>query len=227
MVMPVYNEENTLGEIIGRVEGIPAVKEIVIVDDGSTDRSPEILAKIAGESTSGRPEIKVLTHASNQGKGAAVRTGISATTGDVVIIQDADLEYDPEDYERLLTPMRKGWAEVVYGSRFTGPHRNLLFWHWIGNRFLTLVCNILYDSTLSDMETGYKVFRGDLIRSLPIRSNRFDFEPEITARVLKRGIRIYEVPISYVGRERHEGKKITWKDGVVALWCLLRYRIRG
>jgi glycosyltransferase involved in cell wall biosynthesis len=163
-------------------------------------------------------------HGVNRGKGAAIRTGLENPTGDVVLVQDADLEYDPEDWPKLLAPILKGRARVVYGSRFTGERRNMLFLHWVGNRFLSLVTNVLYNSTLSDMETCYKLFQRDVLDGVQLRANRFEFEPEFTAKVLRRGIRIYEVPISYAGREPHEGKKITWRDGISALWTLVKYR---
>jgi glycosyltransferase involved in cell wall biosynthesis len=219
IIMPVYNEKNTLMEILKRVESLPLKKEIIIVDDGSTDGSRELLAEIP------RERARVFLQETNMGKGAAIRAGLAAVTGDIVVIQDADLEYDPTDLVRLLKPIRENKADVVYGSRFTGERKNMFFWHWVGNRFLTLVTNILYDTTLSDMETCYKMFRSDIIKAIHLRSRRFEFEVEVTAKILKRGYRIYEVPISYAGREFHEGKKITWKDGVTALWNLFRYRL--
>lgn len=221
IIIPVYNEKGTISEILDRVRGVDIgniEKEIIIVDDFSNDGSREVLK---GEEEKG---VIVLYHERNRGKGAAIRTALEHITGDFVIIQDADLEYDPEDYMKLIGPMLKGRADVVYGSRFTGERRNMLFWHWIGNRFLTLITNILYNTTLSDMETCYKLFKAEVIKGLRIRSNRFNFEPEITAKVMKKGIRIYEVPISYTGREFNEGKKITWKDGFSALWTLVKYR---
>ncbi|MEK6691263.1 MAG: glycosyltransferase family 2 protein [Nitrospirota bacterium] len=221
IIISVYNEKGTISEILDRVRGVDMgniEKEIIIVDDFSNDGSREVLK---GEEEKG---VIVLYHERNRGKGAAIRTALEHITGDFVIIQDADLEYDPEDYNKLLTPILKGRADVVYGSRFTGERRNMLFWHWIGNRFLTLITNILYNTTLSDMETCYKLFKAEIIKGLRIRSNRFNFEPEITAKVMKKGIRIYEVPISYTGREFNEGKKITWKDGFSALWTLVKYR---
>jgi glycosyltransferase involved in cell wall biosynthesis len=189
------------------------------VDDGSTDGSRDILAGLSPE------RARVILHESNMGKGAAIRTAIPATTGDVVVIQDADLEYDPRDLVKLLKPIHDGKADVVYGSRFTGERRNMFFWHWVGNRFLTLITNVLFDSTLSDMETCYKMFKADVLKSLDLRSMRFEIEVEMTAKVLKGGHRIYEVPISYAGREFHEGKKITWRDGITALFNLIKYRI--
>jgi glycosyltransferase involved in cell wall biosynthesis len=216
--MPVYNEKTTLIEIIGRVMELPLEKELIIVDDGSTDGSAEILKQLP------IGEAKVILQEANRGKGAAIRAGIPATSGDVVVIQDADLEYDPNDLLKLLKPIAEGKAEVVYGSRFTGERKNMFFWHWVGNRFLTLVTNILFDTTLSDMETCYKMFKSDVIKSIDLHSNRFEIEVEMTAKILKAKHRIYEVPISYAGREFHEGKKITWRDGITALWNLFRFR---
>ncbi|HHL38953.1 MAG TPA: glycosyltransferase family 2 protein [Deltaproteobacteria bacterium] len=218
VVIPVFNERATIREIVDRVKAVDIDKEIILVDDFSADGTREILREMAegGE--------KVFFHDRNMGKGAALRTGFRHATGDYTIVQDADLEYDPEDYHRLLAPVLKGKAVVVYGSRFTGEHRNMFYHHWIGNKFLTFVTNVLYNTTLSDMETCYKLFRTDIIKSIDFKSNRFNFEPEITAKILKRGIRIYEVPISYAGREFEEGKKITWVDGFSALWTLIKYR---
>jgi glycosyltransferase involved in cell wall biosynthesis len=218
VIMPVYNEKATLEEIIDRVERLPLEMELIIVDDGSTDGSADILRRLP------RERAKVLLQEANRGKGAAIRAALPEVTGDVVVIQDADLEYDPNDLLKLLKPITEGRAVVVYGSRFTGERRNMFFWHWVGNRFLTLVTNILFDTTLSDMETCYKMFKADIIKSISLRSEKFEFEVEVTAKVLKRKHRIYEVPISYAGREFHEGKKITWRDGIAALWNLLRYR---
>lgn len=221
IIIPVYNEKATLLEVVKRVQAVSlngVEKEIILIDDASTDGTTELCKKEIPSA------IKTLYHEINQGKGAAIRTGLKAVTGDYVLIQDADLEYDPDDYAKLLAPIQKGKAQVVYGSRFTGEHRNMFFHHWVGNKFLSLTTNLLYNSTLSDMETCYKVVKRDIIDGLNLKSNRFDFEPEITAKILKQKIRIYEVPISYCGREFHEGKKITWRDGVVALWILLKYR---
>lgn len=233
IVMPAFNEEQFIEEIIKQVQAVDLgdlERELLIVDDCSTDRTGQLLAAIEGQRgihPTAKPfdrPIRVLTHEKNQGKGAALRTGFAAAQGDLILIQDADLEYDPEDYPKLLAPVLKGKAQVVYGSRFTGERRNMFFHHWLGNKFLTLVTNILFNTTLSDMETCYKLFTKDAINGIIIRSDRFNFEPEITAKLLKKGIRIYEVPISYTGREFEEGKKITWRDGLVALWCLIKFR---
>jgi glycosyltransferase involved in cell wall biosynthesis len=219
--MPVYNERNTIKEILRRVRQVDLgdiMKEIVIVDDYSTDGTRDILA-MEEDSTA-----RVIYHSQNMGKGAAVRSGFEAATGDLMINQDADLEYDPDDYPRLLDPVLKEKAEVVYGSRFTGPRKNMLFWHYLGNRFLALVTNVLYNTTLSDMETCYKLFTREVLEGLELKSNHFDIEPELTAKILKKKIRIFEVPISYAGREIEEGKKISWRDGIPALWTLIKYR---
>jgi glycosyltransferase involved in cell wall biosynthesis len=218
IVIPVFNESATLMKILEKVESLPLRKEIIIVDDGSTDGSRDILRNLPPE------RARVILHESNMGKGAAIRSAIPEAGGDVLVIQDADLEYDPADLIKLIKPIQEGKADVVYGSRFTGEHRNMFFWHWVGNRLLTFVTNILYDSTLSDMETCYKMFRTEVIKGLRLRSRRFEIEVEMTAKVLKAGQRIYEVPISYAGREFHEGKKITWRDGITALVNLVRYR---
>jgi glycosyltransferase involved in cell wall biosynthesis len=222
VVVPVYNERTTVAEVLRRVRAVelPLEREVIVVDDGSTDGTGAVLSQL-GDST-----VRVLRHAENRGKGAAIRTALEHASGDLVIIQDADLEYDPEDWPRLLAPVLKGRASVVYGSRFTGERRNMLFTHWVGNRLLSMVTNVLYNTTLSDMETCYKLFRTEVLADLRIEADRFDVEPELTAKVLRRGIRIYEVPISYAGREFHEGKKITWRDGLVALWVLVKYRVR-
>jgi len=218
ILIPVYNEQATLLEMIKRVQASPFEKEIIAVNDGSTDGSRELLAQTANDG------VIVIHHERNQGKGAAIHTALERATGDIVIIQDADLEYDPRDYAQLVQPIAEGRVKVVYGSRFTGPKMAMFFWHMVANKMLTLMTNILYDAILSDMETCYKAFRADVIKGIPLRARRFDFEPEVTAKVLKRGHRIFEVPISYFGREYREGKKIGLKDAFVAVWTLLKYR---
>ena len=220
VIIPVFNERATVAEIVRRARAakVPLHVDLVMVDDGSTDGSDKVMRAVE-DST-----VRVVTHDGNRGKGAAVRTGLAHAHGDIVLIQDADLEYDPDDWGSLLEPIMKGKAKVVYGSRFTGPRKNMLPMHWIGNRFLSLVTNLLYSSTLSDMETCYKAFDRRVLEGITIESNSFDFEPEITAKVLRRGYRIYEVPISYAGREPDEGKKITWRDGFGALRALVKYR---
>ena len=222
VIMPVYNERETLEASLMAVLAVERADEIIIVDDGSTDGTRDLYEKLAGLDEA----IQVHLHEKNMGKGAAVRTGFGKATGDIFLIQDADLEYDPRDYEALLRPIEEGKATVVYGSRFRGgPTKTMFFWHMIGNKFLTLVTNILYNTILSDMETCYKVFRADVIRGIPLKARGFEFEPEVTSKVLKRGHRIYEVPISYNGREFDEGKKIRpFYDGTKALWTLLKYR---
>ncbi len=222
VVIPCYNERNSIKEVIHRVEAVGLANEIIVVDDGSTDGTREVLRQIEAEN---RPKLRILYHERNQGKGAAVITGFSAANSEVLLIQDADFEYDPREYPALLKPIEEGIATVVYGSRFLGgPRKAMNFWNMVANRSLTLVTNILYNAILSDMETCYKVFRAEVVRGLVIRARRFEFEPEITAKVLKQGIRIYEVPISYNGREWHEGKKIKWTDAPIALWTLIKYR---
>jgi glycosyltransferase involved in cell wall biosynthesis len=221
VVMPVFNEARTVEKIILRVRSVPLEKEIIVVDDYSTDGTIDLLKKIASD----HDNVKVYYHDRNRGKGAALRTGFAEVKGDVIIIQDADLEYDPREYPSLLEPIVDGRADVVYGSRFTGgPHRVLFFWHYVGNKFLTLLSNALNNLNLTDMETCYKVFRKDVLKGLSLKSNRFGFEPEFTMKVAKRRYRIYEVPISYSGRTYEEGKKINWKDGFAAIYAILRYR---
>jgi glycosyltransferase involved in cell wall biosynthesis len=224
VVIPVYNECATLRDVVERVLAVPLKLEVLCVDDGSHDGSREILAELRSK----YEQVHAFLQPRNMGKGAALRRGIQAATGDFVVIQDADLEYDPVDYPLLLDPLIQGKADVVYGSRFLGaaPHRVLYFWHSVGNRALTLLSNCLTNINLTDMETCYKVFRREVIQSIPIEEDRFGFEPEITVKVAKRHLRIYEVGISYWGRTYEEGKKIGWKDGVRAVWCLLKYSIK-
>jgi glycosyltransferase involved in cell wall biosynthesis len=222
VVMPVYNEVDTIEEIISRVNSAAIDKEIIVVDDFSTDGTRQRLEEII----QGQDNLKVLYHNRNKGKGAALRTGFASLTGDVVIIQDADLEYDPVEYPRLLEPILDGRADVVYGSRFLGgPHRVLFFWHYVGNKLLTLISNALTNLNLTDIETCYKVFKSEILKEIDFRSNRFGFEPEFTAKVARMKLRIYEVPISYSGRTYSEGKKITWKDGLMALFQIIWYRL--
>jgi glycosyltransferase involved in cell wall biosynthesis len=219
VVMPVFNERATIDEIIRRVHAVALRIELIVVDDCSNDGTGDILAALQREFG-----FTLLTQPRNQGKGAALRRGFEAVTGDLMIIQDADLEYSPEEYPQLIELICQGRADVVFGSRFLGRHRVFLFSHYLGNRILTLATNILYNTMLTDMETCYKVMRTDVLRSMTLRSNGFGIEPEITAKVFKRQYRVYEIPITYDGRGYHEGKKITWRDGVVALWVLLKYR---
>src|SRR5438034_7787721 len=224
VVMPIYNERNTLRSVIQRVLSVPFDIELLCVDDGSSDGSTEILSELRAE----HENLRFFLQPHNMGKGAALRRGIQEATGDFVVIQDADLEYDPQDYPTLLAPLIQGKADVVYGSRFlgSGPHRVLYFWHSVGNWILTLLSNCLTNINLTDMETCYKMFRREVIQSIPIEEERFGFEPEITVKIAKRRLRIYEVGISYWGRTYEEGKKIEWKDGFRALWCLLKYSVK-
>ncbi|HNU83986.1 MAG TPA: glycosyltransferase family 2 protein [Thermoanaerobaculia bacterium] len=227
IVVPAYNERATVAELLDRVAAAPlppgVEREIVVVDDHSTDGTRELLRELASR---GSPAFRLVEQERNQGKGAALRAGFAAATGELILIQDADLEYDPRDYPRLLQPILDGEADVVYGSRFLGgPHRVLFYWHYLGNRLLTTLSNMLTDLNLSDMETCYKVFRRELLAGLTLRSNRFGIEPELTARFAQRRARIYEVPISYHGRTYAEGKKIGWRDGFAAIWAILRYNL--
>lgn len=221
VVMPVYNEQNTLKEAVGAVLNVDVVKELIIVDDGSTDRTREVLKTLGGDK-----RIKVFYHEKNQGKGAALQTGFKEVTGDVVAIQDADLEYDPQEFREMIVPIENGRADVVYGSRltFAKPQRAYLFTHRVGNKIVTLFSAILYNTTLTDIETCYKMFRTELLKDLRIRSKGFEVEPELTAKLLKKKLRIYEIPISYYGRNYEEGKKIHWWHIFGALWTLLKYR---
>ncbi|GAC1319452.1 MAG: glycosyltransferase family 2 protein [Chloroflexota bacterium] len=232
VIIPAYNEESTIAQVIEAVRSVDLHdggdqeirKEIIVVDDGSYDGTRAIL-----ETFDGSPDVRVILHARNSGKGAALRTGFSAVTGDIVLIQDADAEYDPREFPRLLEPIVQGHADVVYGSRLSGgrPQRVYMFWHLVGNRFLSLLTNILFNSTLTDMETGYKVFRREIVDDFRLRENDFRIEPEMTAQVLRRpGVRVYELPISYYGRSYDEGKKITWRDGLKAVRTLVRCRLR-
>jgi glycosyltransferase involved in cell wall biosynthesis len=219
IIMPVYNEVKTVTAVIDRVMETPYTKELIIVDDGSTDGTRDILKNINAEN------IQVHFHEKNLGKGGAIRTGWNKASGDILLIQDADTEYDPSDYKALLQPIIDGKADVVFGSRFVGyPRRVLFFWHSLGNKFLTLLANMLNDMNLSDMETGYKVFTREVQQAISTRSNRFGFEPEFTAKVAKKNFRVYEVPISYYGRGYKEGKKITWRDGLAAFYWIVRFR---
>jgi len=221
VVMPMFNEANTVEEILRRVYAVdPLDKEIIVVDDASSDDSAEIVRSLMSEF----PNITLLEHTHNQGKGAALRTGFGHVTGDIVLIQDADLEYEPEEYPKLLEPIIEGKADVVYGSRFLGaPHRAMLFWHDLGNKGLTLMSNMFNNLNLTDMETCYKVFRAEALDKIEIKSNRFGVEPELTAKLSRLGYKFYEVPAAYHGRDFHEGKKITWKDGFTALYCIVRF----
>ena len=223
VVMPVYNEQATLREVVARVLAVPLEVELICVDDGSRDGSREILAELQID----HPQIRVMLQPKNMGKGAALRCGIQEATGDFIIIQDADLEYDPSDYPALLGPLIEDKADVVYGSRFlgSGPHRVLYFWHSVGNSVLTLISNALTNMNMTDMETCYKVFRREILQSIRIEEDRFGFEPEITVKISKRRLRVYEVGIGYWGRTYEEGKKIGWRDGFRALWCLLKYSL--
>jgi glycosyltransferase involved in cell wall biosynthesis len=221
VVIPVYNERHTIAEIISRVRNTPFDKEIIVVDDCSTDGTLDVLAAYEND-----PDIRLYRHEVNRGKGAAIRTGFSHATGDIVVVQDADLEYDPSEYGALLDPILSGKADVVYGSRFSGgPRRVLYFWHSVANRFLTLFSNMMTNLNLTDMETCYKVFRREVIERITLRSDRFGIEPEITQKVARLGVRVYEIPISYNGRSYSEGKKIGWKDAVSAFYSILKFKL--
>lgn len=226
ILVPVYNERETISEILRRVRAVELEdieREIIVVDDCSTDGTAEILEQEAGHA-----DTHVFTHERNLGKGAAVRTALQHATGDILLIQDADLEYDPREYPLLLQPILENRSQVVYGSRFLGgPRKAMFFWHMVGNKLLTFITNLLYNTILTDMETCYKVFTREVADKLHLRSPRWGFDPEITAQILRQGYRIYEVPISYTGREMWEGKKISWRDGFVVLWTLLKYRFVG
>ncbi len=230
VLVPVYNEERTLEEVVRRVCDFQIPKEIILVDDASKDESRKILTRLQEENARVKDplnQIKVFFHPVNQGKGAALKTALTHVAGDIVIVQDADLEYDPKDYPSLLAPIQAGQADVVYGTRFAGggAHRVHFFWHSMGNRMLTLLSNMLTNLNLSDMEVGYKIFRAEVLKGIELKSKRFGFEPEITVKLAKKGCRFYEVPISYYGRTYEEGKKITWKDGVAALYYMIRFRL--
>jgi glycosyltransferase involved in cell wall biosynthesis len=225
VIIPVYNESRTIREIIQRVQAVGLADEIVVVDDGSTDGTRQVLSELGSAGQPLRFSLRVILHEKNQGKGTAVFTGIQNASGDVILVQDADLEYDPRDIPALLKPLQEGMADVVYGSRFLGgPRRPTMFWHMVANQLLTLMTNILYDTILTDMETGYKLFRRQVVANMKIRSRRFDFEPEFTAKVLKMKVRIFEVPITFNPRDYDEGKKIGLKDAFIAVWTLLKYR---
>ena len=220
VLVPVYNEKGTIEQILKRIKSVDIDKEIIVVDDGSTDGTKEVLSALK------EPGIKVIFHQKNLGKGAALRTAIKEASGDIVIFQDADLEYDPNDYASLIKPITEGMADVVYGSRMLGGklQRVYMFWHKLGNNFLTFLVNLLYNTTLTDMETGYKVFKREVIKGLNLKSNDFAIEPEITAKIFKKKYRVYETSISYYGRNYEEGKKISWRDGFPAIWTILKYR---
>jgi glycosyltransferase involved in cell wall biosynthesis len=219
IVMPVYNERGTVAEMVERVLAVPLRKELIAIDDASTDGSREILERLAAEKG-----FRLLRQERNSGKGAAVRRGIAEAQGDVIVVQDADLEYSPEEYPELIELIARGKADAVFGSRFIGRHRCFLFTHYLANLFLNLLTNVLYNTTMTDMETCFKAVRADVLKSLPLKSDRFGIEPEITAKLFKAGARVYEVPITYEGRDPDEGKKLTWRDGLPALWCLVKYR---
>jgi len=220
VIVPAYNERNTIAESVRRARDVelPIAHEVVVVDDGSTDGTRDIIAKLE-DST-----VRVVYQPQNGGKGAALRAGFAAAEGDLIVCHDADLEYDPRDWVVMLRPLLEGTSTVVYGSRFTGERRNMMFWHWVGNRFLSLTTNVLYNTTVSDMETCYKMMDASVLKGLKLTASKFDIEPEVTAKLLRTGNRIYEVPIRYNGREVDEGKKISWRDGIPALWTLIKLR---
>ena len=222
VIIPAFNERDSITQIVERVEKVPVRKQIIVVDDGSTDGTRDVLKRLEKRYKS----LTALSHERNQGKGKALQTGIARATGDVIVIQDADLEYHPEEYPRALELIERGWADAVYGSRFLGAHRVFLFWHYVGNKMLTLMCNMLTSGMLTDMETGFKVIRADVLKSLDIRSYTFDFEVEVTVKLFRNGYRVYEIPITYTGRGYEEGKKITWRDGVRALAALAKWTAR-
>ena len=223
-LIPAFNEARTIAEVIDRVSQLPFEKQLIVIDDGSTDETPAILERLS----EGRDDLVVIRQ-ENRGKGAAIRAGIPRIEGEIVVIQDADMEYDPAEVPSLIDPIVQGHADVVYGSRLAGgrPQRAYLFWHLVGNRFLSLLTGVLYNTTISDMETGYKAFRSEILRSLDLRQDDFAIEPEITSKICLRNLRVYELPISYYGRTYDEGKKITWRDGFKAVWVLVATRVRG
>lgn len=220
VIIPVYNERETIERILDRVSAVKLQKELIVVDDGSTDGTRELLTRLHKKNPG---KMVLVMHERNQGKGRAVQTGLARASGDVIIIQDADLEYHPEEYPKAVQLIEEGWADAVYGSRFLGVHRVFLFWHYVGNKMLTLLCNMMTSGMLTDMETGFKVIRADVLRSLDIQSYTFDFEVEVTVKLFRHGHRVYEIPITYTGRGYDEGKKITWKDGVRALRALIKW----
>jgi glycosyltransferase involved in cell wall biosynthesis len=222
VIIPAYNEQRTIEAIIDRVRRVACSKQIIVVDDGSTDGTREILLRVSQQDPGA---LTCLFHPSNLGKGAAIRTALAHARGDVIVIQDADLEYHPEDYPAALRLIQQGYADAVYGSRFLGPHRAFLFWHYLGNKVLTLLCNVLTSGILTDMETGFKVIRADVLKRLEIQSYSFEFEVEVTVKLFRSGYRVYEIPITYTGRTYAEGKKITWRDGIRAFWALMKWGI--
>ncbi len=226
VLIPVYNENATIAEILRRVRQVPLAKEILVVDDGSTDGTREYLQNLKDGSRDANNEIKIFYHANNQGKGAALQTAMAHATGDIAIVQDADLEYNPKDYGRMIGPILEGDADVVYGSRFVGsePHRVMFFWHFVGNRFLTFLSNMMTNLNLTDMETGMKAFRREVLAGIHLKSKRFNFEPEITAKIARGKWRVYEVAVSYCGRDYAQGKKIGWQDGIAAIFAIFRHR---